>query len=110
MACLKGRLEVWQVIFIAQGYADNAGKIAQHLNLTTEQVQAALDYAVAYPEEIQQALQENADGYERLARMLPQIQNLTSAEDDREELDVPQSKSSCLYEQYVFLITVGVAA
>src|SRR5207237_4814729 len=61
-ACIKDRLQVWQVIMVARGYEMDAGRTAEHLGLRPEQVQAALNYYRAYPEEIDQALRENEVG------------------------------------------------
>ena len=82
VACIKGRLEVWQVMMIARDYRNEVAGIAAHLQLRPEQVQAALDYASAYPEEIVSALAENDEGYERLKRLLPNIQRYTVTDDD----------------------------
>jgi hypothetical protein len=73
-ACIKDRLQVWQVIFVARGSGMDVGKTAEHLALKPEQVQSALSYFAAYPEEIELALQENAAGYERLKERLPSLQ------------------------------------
>ena len=76
-ACIKDRLQVWQVIMIARGYDMDVEKTARHLVLKPEQVQAALHYYEAYPEEIDRALGENNVGYERLKQMLPGIGRMT---------------------------------
>jgi hypothetical protein len=52
----------------------DVAKTAEHLSLNPEQVQAAVNYYAAYPDEIDQALQENDAGYERLKQSLPSIQ------------------------------------
>src|SRR5579884_2945404 len=82
VACLKGRLEVWQVIMVAQGYENDVARTAGHLDLQPEQVQAALDYAAAYPAEIEAALAENREGFERLKRLLPQIGRISLTDND----------------------------
>lgn len=82
VACLKGRLEVWQVMMVAQQYDNEVARTARHLDLRPEQVQAALDYAAAYPAEIEAALAENQEGFERLKRLLPQIGRTSLADDD----------------------------
>jgi hypothetical protein len=73
-ACIKDRLQVWQVILVARGYGMDAARTAEHLCLTQPQVQAAINYYETYPEEIEQALQENHIGYERLSEKLPSLQ------------------------------------
>jgi hypothetical protein len=75
-ACIKDRLQVWQVIMVAKGYGMDVEKTAGHLCLRPDQVQAAFNYYEAYPEEIDQALQENDAGYERLKERLPSLQRI----------------------------------
>lgn len=89
-ACIKDRLQVWQVIEVAKSYALDALKTAAHLSLRPEQVRSALNYYSAYPEEINRALAENAVGYERLREMLPNLEvfevpsTVSGANDDSE--------------------------
>jgi uncharacterized protein (DUF433 family) len=71
LACLKGRLPVWQVVMVVQDHEGGVASAADHLGLRTEQVQAALDYAAAYPQEIQELLASNAEGLASLQRRLP---------------------------------------
>jgi uncharacterized protein (DUF433 family) len=73
-ACIKDRLQVWQVIMVARGYGMDVEKTAEHLSLDAAQVQAAVNYYAAYPDEIDQALQENDAGYERLKERLLSLQ------------------------------------
>jgi uncharacterized protein (DUF433 family) len=73
-ACIKDRLQVWQVILVARSYSMDGEKTAEHLGLKAEQVQAAFSYYAAYPQEIDQALRENEIGYERLKERLPFLQ------------------------------------
>jgi hypothetical protein len=75
-ACIKDRLQVWQVIMVAKGYAMDVAQTAAHLGLSPEQVQAAFSYYEAFPDEIEQALQDNELGYERLKEMLPSLQRI----------------------------------
>ncbi len=73
-ACLKGRLQLWQLIMVARDYAMDAEKVARHLELKPEQVQAAYHYYEAYPEEIDRALADNdAMTLERLKQLLPNV-------------------------------------
>ena len=76
-ACIKGRLQVWQVIEVARGYNMDARKTAEHLELSPEQVESAFQYYHAYPSEVEQALNENKVGYERLKQMLPRMERIT---------------------------------
>jgi uncharacterized protein (DUF433 family) len=77
LACIKDRLPVWQIILVAQDHGMDAAKTAEHLRLRPEQVEAALQYYAAYPDEIDAALAENDRGFDRLKEMLPQIQRIT---------------------------------
>ena len=73
VACVKGRLEVWQAIMVARHYHDEtAAKTAEHLSMRPDQAQCALDYYAAYPEEIDAALAENDSmNYEEMKRRYP---------------------------------------
>ncbi len=73
-ACLKGLLQVWQVIEVAQQYRLDAATTAQHFGWPTWKAQAALNYYEAFPDEIDAAIAENkAMGYENLKRLFPHI-------------------------------------
>ncbi len=87
-ACVKSRLEVWQVIMVAQGYQQEVTRTAEHLNLRPEQVQAALNYYAAYPAEIDSALMENSQGFDRLKRLLPQIEHTSLSDEDLTRVDL----------------------
>ncbi len=82
VACIKGRLEVWQVIMVAQDHGGDVAQAAEHLNLRHDQVQAALNYRRVYPAEIDEALAENSQGFDRLKRLLPQIERTSITEED----------------------------
>jgi uncharacterized protein (DUF433 family) len=84
VACIKGRLEVWQFMMIAREYGDDLQGIADHLVLRPEQVQCALDYYAAYPEEIDAALAENDSmTYEEMKRRYPRLNiHLTEITDE----------------------------
>ena len=72
-AYVKGTtLAVWEIARLAQGYGMNPNQAALHLRWPLYRVQAALQYAEAFPEEIQTAIDDNAAyDFERLSRMLP---------------------------------------
>jgi uncharacterized protein (DUF433 family) len=67
------RLSVWMVVKIARGFGGDAEKTAEHLGRTPLHIQAALNYAKAFPEEIEAAIADN-DSYDfgKISRMLPQ--------------------------------------
>jgi len=78
VACLKGRLEVWQAVMVAQGYED-VRQAAQHLDLRPDQLKSALDYADAYPDEIASAIADAHQGFDRLKFMLPELESVSIA-------------------------------
>ena len=68
-------LAVWEVMLVARSYQNNLEAVAKHLTWPETKVQAAFNYASAFPEEIQDALADNdAADFETLKRMLPQAQ------------------------------------
>src|SRR5437764_9555274 len=72
-------LSVWEVMLLVQSYKANVSAVARHLKWPEAKVQAAINYAKAYPEEIESALSENAaTDFEALKRMLPQATELVS--------------------------------
>jgi len=73
-ACLQGSsLAVWEVMAIARDYDSDTMAVAKHLGWLESKVQAAFNYAKAFPEEIQTAIAENdAVDFEALQRLLPQ--------------------------------------
>ena len=97
-ACVKGRLEIWQLAMVARHYEeDKIAKTAEHLVLRPEAVRCALDYYAAYPEEIDAALAEN-DGmtYEEMRRRHPkqniQLREITDEAIARIEEKYPSLK------------------
>jgi uncharacterized protein (DUF433 family) len=83
-AYLQGTgLAVWEVVQVAQGFGLDAARTAAHLELPLNRVQAALDYAAAYQEEIDAAILENeALDFEALSRLLPGIVRFRVGDDD----------------------------
>ena len=68
-------LAVWEVMMVARGYRDDAAAVARHLQWPEAKVQAAFNYAAAFPDEINEALAENdAMDFVALKRMLPQAE------------------------------------
>lgn len=76
VACLQGtRLQVWWIARLAGHFKGQAEKVAHHLDLPLAQVKAALNYAAAFPDEIETAIRDyEAFGLEELRRQLPQIE------------------------------------
>jgi len=54
-----GRVQVWMVVSIAEGYKNNLKKTAKHLQCPEEWVEAAYAYARAFPKEIRDAIEDN---------------------------------------------------
>jgi hypothetical protein len=72
-------LAVWEVLSLVQSYKDDVAAVAAPLEWPEAKVQAAVNYARAFPEEIDGALAENdATGFEALKRMLPQAAEFVS--------------------------------
>jgi hypothetical protein len=72
-------LAVWEVLLLVQSYRADASAVAKHLKWPEARVQAAINYANAFPEEISAALSENAAvDFEAVKRMLPQASEFVS--------------------------------
>lgn len=66
-------MAVWEVMLLVRSYKDNASAVAKHVAWPEAKVQAAINYAEAFPEEIDRALAENDSvDFGALKRMLPQ--------------------------------------
>jgi hypothetical protein len=72
-------LAIWEVLLLVQSYRADVSAVARHLKWPEAKVQAAINYAKAYPEEIESAMSENAaTDFEALKRMLPQATEFVS--------------------------------
>ena len=72
-------LAVWEVILLVRSYKHDVAAVSQHLRWPEVKVQAALNYAEAFPAEINEAIAENdATDFETLRRMLPQAVSFVS--------------------------------
>lgn len=66
-------LAVWEVMLLAGSYKNDTSLVAKHLRWPEVRVQAAVEYAKAFPREIEAAIEENTGAnFESLKRMLPQ--------------------------------------
>jgi uncharacterized protein (DUF433 family) len=75
-AYLKGtRLAVWHVAAVARDLGDDPAQVADYFSIPVVQAKALLNYAAAYPEEIQAAIDDDASVTEEDLRR--QIPNLT---------------------------------
>jgi len=81
-ACIQGQtLAVWEVILLVRSYHGDISAVARHLRWPAAKVEAAVNYAAAFPAEIEEALAENeATDFERLKRMLPQAMEFAPKE------------------------------
>jgi uncharacterized protein (DUF433 family) len=75
-AYVKGTsLAVWEVVLVARQLGMDARRVAEHLGWQEERVQAALNYAEAYPEEVGPLVSEaESVTFERLKRRLPWLE------------------------------------
>jgi len=87
-ACLKGRLPVWQVLLIGKAHAMDGDKTAKHLQLKVEQVRSAFDYYAAFGEEIDNLLEDNRQGPERLKRFFPNLDVFTVTDDMLDKVEI----------------------
>ena len=63
-------LAAWEVMLLVRSYKADVSAVARHLQWPERKVQAAINYAKAFPEEIQEALSENDSvRFETLKRM-----------------------------------------
>ncbi|HEX9199180.1 MAG TPA: hypothetical protein VF865_06450 [Acidobacteriaceae bacterium] len=79
-AYLQGStLAVWEVMLLVRSYKGDVAAVAGHLRWPQAKVQAAIHYAEAYPDEIDEALAENETmDFIVLKRMLPQAAEFAS--------------------------------
>jgi hypothetical protein len=73
-AYLQGSsLAVWEVMLLVRSYKNDLPAVARHLRWPQAKVQAAVNYAEAFPSEINEALAENeASNFAMIKRQLPQ--------------------------------------
>ena len=79
-ACIQGSsLAVWEVMLVLRSYDGAVAAVARHLGWPIGKVQAAVHYADAFPEEIDEAIADNDSAdFETLKRMLPQATEFVS--------------------------------
>lgn len=85
-AFMKGSsLAVWEVIEISECYEGNVEKVADHFEQSVEWVRAAFNYAEAYPEEIDFAIQDHrAVTHTDLKRLLPNLEVFSVSKEELE--------------------------
>jgi hypothetical protein len=66
-------LAIWEVLLLLRSYKGNVTAVADHLEWPKSKVRAALNYAEAFPEEVNEAIAENGStNFDDVKRMLPQ--------------------------------------
>lgn len=66
-------LAVWEVMLVVRSHKGKISAAAQHLCWQEARVQAAVNYAEAFPQEMEEALSENRTAdFDALRRLLPQ--------------------------------------
>ena len=78
-------LAVWELMLLLRSYKADTSAVARHLRWPEAKVQAAANYAAAFPEEINEAMADNdlAD-FQILKRMLPQAVEFVSRKTAKE--------------------------
>lgn len=72
-------LAIWEVMLLVRSYKNDPQAVARHLRWSKAKVQAAVNYAKAFPNEINEALAENhANNLTSISRMLPQALEFVS--------------------------------
>ena len=72
-------LAVWEVMLLVRSYKNDLQAVARHLRWPKARVQAAVNYARAFPAEINEALAENnANNFTAISQMLPQAVEFVS--------------------------------
>jgi hypothetical protein len=72
-------LAVWEIMLLIRSYKGKVAAVAAHLAWPTAKVQAAVHYAEAFPQEVNDALAENdATDFDTLKHMLPQAAEFNS--------------------------------
>ena len=77
-------LAVWEIMLLVRSYKGSVSAVAKHLRWPEAKVRAAVNYAEAFPKEIEEATAENnAVDFETLKRMLPQATEFVSTKPTR---------------------------
>lgn len=73
-AYIKGtRLQVWMIIRLLREFEGNVAATAEYLRVLDIQIHAAINYAEAFPDEIEGAIADSRPTYEELKRRLPNL-------------------------------------
>jgi uncharacterized protein (DUF433 family) len=80
-------MAVWEVILVARDFDLDADRTSGYLHCPTESVKAALNYYEAFREEVDQALDDNDMGEERLKRMFPSLRVISDTASNSDKND-----------------------
>lgn len=71
------RVAVWQVVHLMRAYDEDPERTARHLAWPVSKVRAALNYAAAFPEETESAIEDGkAHDFTRLSRLVPALERI----------------------------------
>ena len=77
-------LAIWEIMLLVRSYRGKVAAVAKHLGWSEAKVRAAVNYAEAFPQEIEEATSENDSAdFDTLKRMLPQATEFVSAKPTR---------------------------
>jgi hypothetical protein len=80
------RVTIWMLEWIARGYDHDPARVAEHLNWPVSKVLGGLEYAKAFPEEVNDAIAEHeAADFASLKRVLPQAELVVVTAADPDE-------------------------
>lgn len=66
------RTPVWQVVALLRSYRNDVNKTSRHLEWPVDRVKSAVNYAKAFPGEIEQAIRDNQSrSFDDVSRLLP---------------------------------------
>ena len=71
------RIQVWRAVTLVREYDGHIAKTAEHLGWPESKVKAALNYAEAFPQEIEDAISEDRTyDFDKLKRLIPSLELL----------------------------------
>jgi uncharacterized protein (DUF433 family) len=70
------RLRVCRILSLARDYDGDVEKVAVHVDVPKHQIESALRYATAFPDEVERDLARNEMSYEEMKRILPNLKQL----------------------------------
>ena len=74
---LGTRIQVWRTVTLVREYDGDISKTAEHLSWPESKVKAALNYAEAFPQEIEDAIAEDRScDFDKLKRLIPSLELL----------------------------------